>query len=72
MMNQQNGRIMIEKIIKERLKLKGITIRDLAKQIKVNESGLGRNLSGKSSMKLCTLYKVSKALGISWTDYEIK
>lgn len=60
----------IEHRIKSIIKSKKLTIKALAEQSGVSETGLGKNLMGKSSMTLCTLYKVSKALGVSWTDYE--
>ena len=62
----------IEKIIKERMKLKKMSIRQLAREAGVDEPGLGKNLNGKCSMTLCKLYKISEVLGIAWTEYEIK
>ena len=62
----------IETRIKEVMKSKGMSIKNVAKEIGVTPQSLGGNLNGKSSMKLNTLYKVSEVLGIAWTDYETK
>ena len=61
----------IEERIKQVIKSKGLNINIVAKQIGITPLSLGANLSGKTSMKLCTLYKVSKVLSIAWTDYEL-
>jgi len=60
----------METRIKQIIKNKGLTIAFVANKIGMTPYSLGQNLSGKISMKLCTLYKISEVLGISWTDYE--
>jgi len=62
----------IEERIKQIMKSKGFNIKSVAKEIGMSPLAFGANLNGNSSMKLCTLYKVSKVLGVDWTDYEIK